>query len=325
MGLQAPVAVFIFKRPDLTARVFEKIRAARPKTLLIVADGPRPGEQDEASLVQQTREVAENISWPCRVLRNFAQHNLGCKRRMSSGLDWVFENAAEAIILEDDCLPSGGFFDYCEQLLTRYRHDPRVSAISGTNVHCRGAESEYSYFFSKYFHCWGWASWRRVWQQYDVQMRGWPRAYRSGLLKHIADSFDEQCYWGRILDKQYRGQFDAWAYQMVFNCWQLGGLTALPAANLVSNIGFDGRGTHTLNQQDPLANCPLADLGPLRHPPAVERHVAADRLTFQQAFARDLRGVRKWRIRARHCWRSTLLRTWPGTQGSDPVSGFMCL
>ena len=317
MGLQAPVAIFVFKRPDLTARVFEQIRAAQPKTLLVVADGPRPGERDEASLVQQTREVVENINWPCRLLRNFAKHNLGCKRRMSSGLDWVFENASEAIILEDDCLPSGGFFDYCEQLLARYRQDPQVSAISGTKVHCQGAESEYSYFFSKYFHCWGWASWRRVWQQYDVQMRGWPHAYCSGLLKHIADSFDEQCYWARILDKQYRGQFDTWDYQMVFNCWQLGGLTALPTANLVSNIGFDGRGTHTLDQQDPLANYPVAELGPLHHPPAVERHVAADRMTFQQAFARDLYGVRKWRIRARHCWRNAVLRGWQATQGSD--------
>ena len=318
MGLNTPIAIFIFQRPDLTARVFDAIRSVRPKTLLIVADGPSPGNKEQKLLVQQTRNVVKQINWPCHVLQNFAQHNMGCKHRMSSGLDWVFANVQEAIILEDDCLPSNGFFHYCEQLLTRYRDDPRVSSISGTKVHCPHATSEYSYFFSKYFHCWGWASWRRVWQQYDLQMRDWPLAYRSGLLKHVADSYDEQCYWARILDKQFHGHFDTWDYQMVFNCWKLGGLTALPVVNLVSNIGFDNRGTHTLDQQDRLANYPISDLGTLHHPPDIERHIVADQMTFRHAFGHDLHGIRKWRIRARHCWRSTVLRAW---QPAIPVHG----
>ena len=310
MALETPVALFVFNRPDLASRVFDQIRAARPRQLLIVADGPRCGAHNDSDLVRATRQVVERIDWNCQVLRNYSSINLGCQRRMSSGLNWVFENVEEAIILEDDCLPSIDFFEYCHQLLVRYRKDPRVVAISGTKVHCPQTTSDYSYFFSKYFHCWGWASWRRVWQHYDVQMCAWPQAYRGGLLKQISDSRDEECYWGRILDKQFRGHFDAWAYQMVFNCWQLGGWTAIPSTNLVTNIGFDHRGTHTHDGNHHLAAAGTDELGALRHPPRMERHVAADREMFRHAFAPDLVGLRRWRLRARPYWRRALLKSW---------------
>ena len=305
MLLRAPVALFVFKRPDLTARVFKQIAQARPATLLVVADGPRTEQEAESEMVRQTRAVVEQVTWPCRVLRNYADQNLGCKRRMASGLDWVFENVDEAIILEDDCFPADSMFRFCDELLERYRDDSRVVAISGSKAHCEEAECEYSYFFSKYFHCWGWASWRRVWKHYDVNMREWPHWYRRGQLRKWGDSFDERCYWARMFDKQYRGQFDTWDYQMVFNCWRLGGLVALPAKNLVMNIGFDPRATHTIDVQHPSANCPVEPLDVLRHPPCVSRDLEADKLTFRRAFARDFAGVHKWRVRLRHCWNRT--------------------
>ncbi len=132
--LKTPVVFIIFKRPDTTERVFEVIRQTKPTKLLVVADGARtdrPGEADKCAAV---RAIIECVDWDCKVLKNYSEINLGCGKRVSSGLDWVFDNVEEAIILEDDCLPHPTFFRFCEELLERYRYDTRVSSISAQNV-----------------------------------------------------------------------------------------------------------------------------------------------------------------------------------------------
>ena len=125
------------------------------------------------------RAVTEEVDWPCEVERDYADANLGCKRRVSTGVSWVFEQAEEAILLEDDCLPHPSFFRYCEELLERYRDDDRVMHISGDNLRF-GRRGEASYFFSRYPHVWGWASWRRAWRHYDPDLREWTMAARQG-------------------------------------------------------------------------------------------------------------------------------------------------
>ena len=136
----APVAFFIFNRPALTARVFECIRAARPRKLLVVADGPRPTRPDDAQLCEATRKIVESPDWPCELITSFADGNLGCRRRLSSGLNWVFDQCPEAIVLEDDCVPCRSFFSFCSTMLSRYRDDARIMHVSGTisGMRCGG-------------------------------------------------------------------------------------------------------------------------------------------------------------------------------------------
>ena len=125
-----PVALFFFNRPAYTKLVFSRIREFQPTTLLLIADGPR--NERDLSLCSKARALTDQIDWPCKVLRNFAPRNLGCKQRMSSGLTWVFEQVEEAIILEDDCLPNPSFFPFCSELLARYRTDEKIMHISGS-------------------------------------------------------------------------------------------------------------------------------------------------------------------------------------------------
>ena len=125
-----PVAFLIFNRPETTARVFEAIRRVRPPKLLVVADGPRSDREGENEKCRAARSVIERVDWPCEVITNYADTNLGCRTRISSGLDWVFANVDEAIILEDDCLPDPSFFPFCEELLARYRDDDRIMIIA---------------------------------------------------------------------------------------------------------------------------------------------------------------------------------------------------
>lgn len=279
MVCKTPIVFLIFCRPDLTFQVFERIRQAQPKKLLIVADGPR--NESESILCQQARVVTESIDWDCEVLRNYSDTNLGCRKRVSSGLAWAFEKVEEAIILEDDCLPHPSFFEYCETLLDYYRNDNRVVVISGDNFQDGQKRTEYSYYFSKYNHCWGWASWRRAWKYWDFNPKKWIEFRNAGLMKFICDSTYEEEYWINIFDTLFlEGTPDSWAYVWGFSCWAQNGLTALPNVNLVSNLGFGTNATHTQGESE-FANLSTEDIGEIYHPPFVLRHKEADIYTFE--------------------------------------------
>ena len=275
--LQTPVAFLVFNRPALTARVLERIREAKPRTLLVVADGPRTTHPDDPEKCRLSREIIEGgVDWPCQVLRNYSDTNLGCKRRVSSGITWVFEQVEEAIILEDDCLPHPSFFRYCEELLGRYRSDGRILAISadwfGGPVPPGGA----SYTFSRYPFCWAWASWRRAWACYDVEMKSWPAFRDSGKLGAVFESPDLQKFWQRAFEGVYRGEIDTWDYQWAFTLMSQGALGIIPRVNLAENIGFGPDATHTTGKRFTPGHTPGGMIFPMRHPEAPVRDVEAD-------------------------------------------------
>lgn len=283
MSLKTPIAFFIFNRPHLTQKVFDAIRHAKPAILLVIADGPQCDRLDEANLCTQTRAVIQQVDWPCQVLTDFSKVNLGCKRRVSSGLNWVFEIVERAIILEDDCLPHPTFFPFCEDLLDYYANDTRVMTISGDNFQFGRQRTQDSYYFSRYNHCWGWASWQRAWRYYDVDMKLWPTVKQGDWLHDLLGDDRTVRYWTDIFEDVANDRLDTWDYQWTFACWVQNGLTILPNVNLVSNLGFDIDATHT-TAASPLGNLPtIAMQFPLQHPAFMIRNVQADRLTHQAA------------------------------------------
>jgi hypothetical protein len=274
----------IFRRPDLTAQVFETIRQAQPTKLLIVADGPR--NEEESVLCQQARAITENIDWNCEVLRNYSDVNLGCRNRVSSGLTWAFRQVEEAIILEDDCLPHPSFFSYCESLLEYYRNDEQVMVISGNNFQEKGGRTLYSYYFSKYSFCWGWASWRRAWQHWEFNPQKWIEFRDKNLIQTFCPNTHEEKYWTSIFNTVFlEGKPDTWAYVWLFTCWAYNGLTILPRTNLVSNIGFGPNSTNTGGKSH-LSNISIEDIGHINHPPLMIKNSEADRQDFEKLFKR---------------------------------------
>jgi len=286
--LTTPVAFIIFNRPDTTALVFAEIAKARPPKLLVVGDGPRAHKAGEAERVAATRAIIDQVDWPCEVLTHFSDTNLGCKKRVSSGIDWVFEQVEEAIILEDDCLPNQSFFQFCQEMLEYYRHDSRIGMISGNNFQVGGKTVPYSYYFSKYTHIWGWASWRDRWQAYDVDMMIWPQVKKEGRLLDLIMTKSEVPYWKSIFDRVYRGEIDTWDYQWSFANWCLGRINVLPSVNLISNVGFGSNATRTVIPS-PLANLPTQAMPfPLKHPSIQARSQDADRFSDRRCFRRPL-------------------------------------
>jgi len=303
MAILTPVAMFIFNRPELTKRVFERIALIKPKKLFVVADGPRFPE--EAVRCQQARAIIDQISWTCDLRTNFSDANLGCKRRISSGLDWVFSQEEEAIVLEDDCLPVPSFFTFCQTLLETYRHDERVLWITGNNFQDGQRRTGYSYYFSKYSHIWGWASWRRTWKSYDVAMTTWPEYKSLGLLKEMSDLPEEYAYWTGMFDMVFEGILNTWDIQALYMCWIQHGLTIIPNVNLVANIGFDQNATHT-KIKNRYANLPTEDLWSICHPRFPVRHRAADLYTFENLFRPEISQKEEPMTNQRTLWTSSL-------------------
>lgn len=273
--MSTPVALIIFNRPEPTARVFEAIRAAQPRQLFIIADGPRVGKVGEAERCAATRAAVAQVDWECEVHHNYSDVNLGCRQRVSSGISWVFEHTEEAIILEDDCLPHPTFFAFCAEMLERYRHDQRVSSISGNNFQFGNQRAPYSYYFSRYTHIWGWATWRRAWAGFDPQLTLWPQVKASGVLKNLFAEPELADFWGARFQSILEGR-DTWDFQWQLHTWLQGGLNVLPNVNLVTNIGFGADATHT-HAVNRLANIPLGVLDfPLHHPTYLIRDALAD-------------------------------------------------
>jgi hypothetical protein len=242
----SPVIFLIFNRPDCTARTFAEIRKARPPQLLVVADGPRPHVPDDAAACARTRRVVEDgIDWPCQLHRAYSERNLGCAHRVSSGLTWAFSLVPEAIVLEDDCLPDGSFFPYCDELLARYRHDTRIGQICGTPFVLEEVACETSYIFSKYGPIWGWASWRRAWAHYDLTLGSWPDLRRRRALASVIRSPGELEWRGRLYDGLHAGPPSTWDFQWGYAKIVQSLLSIIPRQNLIRNIGFGPGATHT--------------------------------------------------------------------------------
>lgn len=278
-----PIAYFIFNRPRHTLESFKAIRAQRPSTLLIVADGPRLGHPTDDERCRETREIVQQIDWPCKVLRNYSDKNLGCKRRVSSGLDWVFEQVDKAIVLEDDCIPHEDFFNFCDELLVRYEQDERIWVITGNNFQDGKKRGDASYYFSKFNHCWGWATWKRAWKHYRVDVPFWPSWQDTKDWKKKLPDPVERKIWADLLDRVKSGEIDTWDYQWTACVWYHGGLTATPNVNLVTNIGFGPDATHTLSNTDQ-EGLPTESLGGLRHPSLVRQDLTADRKILDRNF-----------------------------------------
>lgn len=282
--LTTPVGFIIFNRPDTTERVFAEIARARPPKLLVVGDGPRANRPGEAEKVTACRAIIHRVDWPCEVLTNYSEANLGCKVRVSSGLDWVFEQVPEAIILEDDCLPHPTFFRFCQEMLERYRDDEQIAMISGDNF--LGAKSRFkdSYYFSRYCHIWGWASWRCAWKRYDRNASNWPNFRDENRLEKMNLNHSERRYWRSAFKGVYNGTIDTWDYQWVLTCFTNEMLSIMPSCNLISNIGFGKNATHTKSDSI-FANMETSPIEfPLQHPSKVVVDFYADRLSAELHF-----------------------------------------
>ena len=296
---KAPVLLIMFNRPDTTARVLEQIAQYQPERLYIAADGPRPTRAGEAEVCRRVREATlEHITWPCETRTLFREDNLGCKRAVSGAITWFFEQEPAGIILEDDCLPEPSFFPFCAELLERWQNEGRVALIGGCNF-ADSSSLETDYGFTRYPHVWGWASWRRMWNDYDVELKSLARVLDESGTAPFAEptnaAKDEAEFWRDRFVAVRDHRIDTWDYQLVFQCFVRRQVAIFPKHNLIKNIGFDSRATHT-RSDSPMGRLETrAAHFPLVHPQAIATNPKRDAYVFNTFMKPRGRIARAWR------------------------------
>lgn len=276
--LVPPIAFIIFNRPNYTQKVFNEIKKAQPKKLFVIADGPR--NIQESIICEETRKIIDQVDWNCEVYKNYSDKNLGCKIRVSSGIDWFFENVESGIILEDDCLPQQSFFRFSSEMLEKYKDDNTIMMITGSNS-LDEFKIKDSYTFSRYFAIWGWATWKRAWVQYDREMKRWPEYKKGGLLKNIYSQGYMTRHITRLFDQSYRNETDTWDTQWFYTCLFNRGLSVVPAVNLISNIGIDGTRMPGNNQN--IKTYDLYEKG-ITHPTKKEENILYDNALYEKNY-----------------------------------------
>lgn len=273
-----PVLFLVFNRPDTTAQVFAQIRAVQPKYLFVAADGPRMHKEGEAKLCQEVRAIATAIDWDCELKTLFREQNLGCGKAVSEAITWFFNEVEEGIILEDDCLPDLSFFHFASAMLKRYNVNDRVMHIAGVNFQNGKVRGDGDYYFSKYPHVWGWATWRRAWSKYEYKLLGLEKFQRNSLSHQFFHSESEKAFWMNTWKQMQEGKIDTWDYQWAFAVMSNQGYCIIPNHNLISNIGFRADATHTF-AETVFSNMKAASLFNYRKPSIFEIDQAADMIT----------------------------------------------
>ena len=295
--MNTPILITAWRRVEKLEKLLKAIKANKPKKIYISCDGPRNNNLNDQYLIEKVKRTIDNlIDWDCEILKQYNYENLGCRGAMIKAINWFFEHESEGIILEDDCIPNKEFIPYCSKLLKKYKKDHKVWNISGTNLHDGIVRGDGSYYLSKYFIGWGWATWRDRWLNFDSDLKSWAKAKEVFLLKSIFSNPLEIKYWTTIFNRFYKeGIPDTWDIEWAYTCFVNEGNTIIPNVNLIKNIGFDKEATHTKFTIDKYSNNNL--IFPLIHPTFLINDKNADKYTFynhyQMGFKRRIKFIHK--------------------------------
>ena len=287
-----PVVLIAFNRPRVTARVLDAFREVKPSRLFVIADGPRPGNAEDAARCAEVRALVDAIDWDCEVQKRYAESNIGLEANVELGLDWVFSQVDRAVVFEDDCIPDPSFFRYCEELLDRYADDDRVWLIAGDKklVPLEAFKGR-SYGFSNWASVWGWATWADRWQAHRAIF---PRdhagaAERVGKDPRTADAVRTEpapphpdalaTDAGRRhflkVSQTVNGDHYGWDHHFWVTIISRNGLSATPSLYMIENDGFGPDATHTRANRQPRPAQEMAF--PMIHPPEVALDVDVER------------------------------------------------
>jgi GR25 family glycosyltransferase involved in LPS biosynthesis len=280
--LKTPILFIVFNRPSQTKIVLESIKAVKPIHLFIAADGARKNNKKDIENCKIVLEIIKNIDWDCNVSYLLRENNLGCKIAVSDAINWFFENVEEGIILEDDCLPNISFFTFCENMLSRYEDDTQIMHIGGTNFQSKDVTLTDSYYYSRIVHVWGWASWKRAWDLYNVNIDEYTKPILRKWFTDYKFNKNSFLYWHQAFTSIKENRINTWDYQWTYALWKHNGLSIIPSQNLVTNIGFDKNATHTTKGAETYALLPVYDLNEIIHPKSKIVNLSLDNNTFSK-------------------------------------------
>lgn len=288
-----------FNRPALVERVLAALAVARPPALYVAIDGPRARHPTDAGRCEAVRALVDGtLPWPCEVHRLVRTKNVGLQQAVITALDWFFTHEPMGVILEDDCVPAPDFLPFAGEVLTRWQHEPSVMHVSGVTMRPRtdATATTSSYHFARSGHVWGWATWRRAWQCFEPTLHEWP-AVRA-TYRHTPDALHRAL--GHKFASAHAGRKWTWSRAWYWSMARQGGLSVIPAVNLIENVGDGPDATHQHGARHPLRRPHGAALSwPLEHPSRMHTDAAYDKLLARYhrgSFKRQL-ADRWWALR----------------------------
>jgi len=277
-SFSVPILLIIYNRPSNTEKVFQEIRKLQPEKFFISADGPRTVRNGDKELCEKVRQIFDIIDWPCEVHKRFSDENIGCDHHIESAVSWFFEQNEYGIILEDDCIPNKSFFLFCQMLLIKYENNNHVMHINGSNFQFGKQRGEGSYYFSRYSHSWGWATWKRAWALYDTNMQSFPTLESKSATWIKLSTLSQQTFWLNFFRKLYKRKYKFWDSKWTFAIWSADAICVTPNVNLIANIGYGSGSTHTF-LKDKL-NQKSEEMESIEHPLSINVDEQADEETF---------------------------------------------
>ena len=237
----SPVLLITFNRPEYTKKVFEKIRDAKVKKLYFFNDGPRKDNENDRKARGELFKLLDSIDWECDVHKNFQKKNLGAGWGASAAITWAFQDEDRLIILEDDCVPSLPFFDFCNHCLEKYKDDTRIWLVSGRS-HQQGSRffKNQDYIFTHYGHSWGWATWKRCWNHFNMEMKDFPEFMEAGGALNVLSSREEGLFFNKTYQRIFDNRQYSWDFRFGIAIMKNGGLSIVSAKNLIQNVGIYG-------------------------------------------------------------------------------------
>lgn len=297
--MKIPLVIIVFNRPKETKLLFNEIKKYKPKKLFIISDGPRKNSDKDKKNILVVREIFKNISWKCKLYKNYSNSNLGTKQRIISGISWVFKHVDEAIFLEDDCIPNRSFFLFMEEMLNKYRNNLNIGSICGTNLFDIKTSNKESYFFSKYQDCWGWATWKNRWLKLDKSLNTLENIKQKKYLYNYLGSYRAYLYWHWKLNKVKNNELDSWSFLWTYTGFIKKYLHIIPKVNLVKNTGFGLNASRTKinNYNIRLKNNNKNLSFPLTHPKNIINNIVYDKYYEDIIFSKSLKNRIIWLIK----------------------------
>lgn len=267
--MKTPVLLIAFNRVDTLKRVFAQVRKVKPSVLYISVDGPRSEKESDVHSTSEVHKIAELVDWPCELHTRFLKENIGCGYAPATAISWAFESCERLIVLEDDCVPSISFFRFCDEMLEKYANDTRIGIVSGRSMQENSKFFEkQDYIFTHAAHTWGWATWKRCWNQFDMKMSDYPEFRKMGGCRNVSHPYLKAVWRNAKFNKVFstienevKHSWDSqWAYTRIKNNF----LGIVPRVNMVENVGANG--TH-LEEGDPNLMFKAHEIEfPLKHP-----------------------------------------------------------
>jgi hypothetical protein len=276
------ILFLVFNRPLLTQAVFDAIKKSRPSRIFIAADGPRKNNESDAILCKKVRDIVNQVNWECEIKTLFREENLGCRTAITSAIDWFFDHTDAGIILEDDCLPSESFFNFCALTLEKYKSNEKIMQINGSFHLSQFKSFDESYYFSKLNSCWGWATWKRAWEMFDADMIGYEESRDRGEIDKYYENRQISNWMISYLEEANSPSCGIWSTQWSYSILKNNGLCINPTFNLVNNIGFFDAPTSGIHESfSAYSDYMLENFSHIKHPDKIQYDVSNDVLEFK--------------------------------------------